>query len=47
MLFRNMSSSETPGNFSAAYTQYFTEDASLQRGIKSFGIPFVLTLRFW
>jgi len=47
MLFRNMSPSETTGNSSAAYTQYFTEDASLQRGIKSFGIPFVLTLRFW
>ena len=47
MYFRNMSPSETTGNSSAAYTQYFTEDASLQRGIKSFGIPFVLTLRFW
>ncbi len=30
MLFRNMSSSETPGNFSAASTQYFTENAGLQ-----------------
>ena len=47
MLVRNLSPSETTGNSSAAYTQYFTEDASLQRGIKSFGIPFVLTLRFW
>ena len=30
MLFRNMSSSETTGNPSVAYTQYFTEDAGLQ-----------------
>ena len=30
MLFRNMSSSETTGNFSAASTQYFTENAGLQ-----------------
>ena len=30
MLFRNMSSSETTGNFSAAFTQYFTENAGLQ-----------------
>ena len=30
MLFRNMSSSETPGNFSAAHTQYSTENAGLQ-----------------
>ena len=30
MLFRNMSSSTTTGNSSAAYTQYFTEDTSLQ-----------------
>ena len=29
MLFRNMSSSTTTGNSSAACTQYFTEDASL------------------
>ena len=36
-----MSSSETTGNSSAASTQYFTEDAGLQPGIKSFGIPFV------
>jgi hypothetical protein len=30
MLCRNMSSSETTGNFSAAYTQCFTENAGLQ-----------------
>ena len=30
MLFRSMSSSETTGNFSAAYTQCFTENAGLQ-----------------
>jgi hypothetical protein len=30
MVFRNMSSSVTTGNFSAAYTQYFTENAGLQ-----------------
>ena len=29
MLFRNMSSSTTTGNSSAAYTQCFTEDTSL------------------
>jgi hypothetical protein len=42
-----MSPSKTTGTSSAAYTQYFTEDAGLQRGVKSFGIPFILTLRFW
>ena len=30
MLFPNMSSSTTTGNSSAAYTQYFAEDTSLQ-----------------
>jgi hypothetical protein len=30
MLFHNMSSSETTGNSSAAYTQYFTENAGLR-----------------
>jgi hypothetical protein len=30
MLLRNMSSSETTGNFSAAHTQCFTENAGLQ-----------------
>jgi hypothetical protein len=34
MVFRNMSSSETTGNSSAALTQCFTEDTGLQRGIK-------------
>jgi hypothetical protein len=41
MFFRNMSSSETTGNSSAAFTQSFTEDSGLKRGIKSFGVPFV------
>ena len=39
MLFRNMSSSETPGNFSAAYTQYSTENAGLQLRIKVSAFP--------
>ena len=30
MVFHNMSYSETTGNFSAAYAQYFTENAGLQ-----------------
>ncbi len=30
MLCRNMSSSKTTGNFSAAYTQCFTENGGLQ-----------------
>ena len=47
MLFRNMSPSETTGNSSAAYAQYFTEDPGLQLRDKSFGIPVILTLRFW
>ena len=34
MVFRNMSSSETTGNSSAALTQCFTEDTGLQHGIK-------------
>ena len=34
MLFRNMSSSETTGNSSAAYTQYFAEHIGLQPGLK-------------
>ena len=34
MVFRNMSSSETTGNSSAALTQCFTEDTGLQRGLK-------------
>ena len=36
MLFHNMSSSETTGNSSAAYTQYFTEDAGLQLPVNKF-----------
>ena len=39
MLFSNMSSSETTGNFSAACTQYFTENTSLQLGIKVSAFP--------
>ena len=39
MLFHNMSPSETPGNFSAAYTQYFTENAGLQLRIKVSAFP--------
>jgi hypothetical protein len=34
MFFHNMSSSETTGNFSAAFAQYFTENTGLQLGIK-------------
>ena len=47
MLFHNMSSSETTGNSSAAYTQYFTENAGLRLQYNSLGIPVILTLRFW
>jgi hypothetical protein len=39
MLFHNMSSSRTTGNSSAAYTQYFTEDAGLQLQIKVSAFP--------
>ena len=39
MLFHNMSPSETPGNFSAAYTQYFTENAGLQLQITVSAFP--------
>jgi hypothetical protein len=39
MLFLNMSSSGTTGNSSAAYTQYFTEDAGLQLQIKVSAFP--------
>ena len=39
MLFCNMSPSETPGNSSAAFAQYLTEDTSLQLRITVFGIP--------
>jgi hypothetical protein len=39
MLFRNMSSSETTGNFSAASTQYFTENAGLQLEVTVSAFP--------
>src|SRR5258707_7854675 len=39
MLFHNMSSSETTGNFSAAYTQYLTENAGLQLQITVSAFP--------
>jgi hypothetical protein len=39
MLFRNMSPSETTGNFSAAFTQYFTENAGLQLKSKVSAFP--------
>jgi hypothetical protein len=39
LVFRNMSSSETTGNFSAAYSQYFTENADLQLQIKVSAFP--------
>ena len=39
MLFHNMSSSETTGNFSAAPTQYFTENSGLQLGITVSAFP--------
>jgi hypothetical protein len=39
MPFHNMSSSETTGNFSAAYTQYFTENTGLQLQITVSAFP--------
>jgi hypothetical protein len=39
MLFHNMSSSETTGNFPAALTQYFTGNTSLQLGINVSAFP--------
>ena len=39
MVFRNMSSSETTGNSSAALAQYFTENSGLQLGIKVSAFP--------
>src|ERR1035441_4791798 len=39
MLFHNMSPSETTGNPSVAYTQYFTEDAGLQLQITVSAFP--------
>jgi hypothetical protein len=39
MLFHDMSSSETTGNFSAAFTQFFTENSGLQLGITVSAFP--------
>src|SRR5215467_10306459 len=39
MVFRNMSSSETTGNSSAAHTQYFTENAGLRLHITVSAFP--------
>src|SRR6516164_9677166 len=39
ILFRNMSPSETTGNFPAACTQYFAENTGLQLGIKVSAFP--------
>ena len=47
MFFRNMSSSETTGNFPAAFTQCLTGNSDLQLGIKVSAFPVILTLRFW
>ena len=39
MVFRNMSSSETPGNFPAALTQYFPGNTGLRHGINVSAFP--------
>ena len=39
MVFRNMSSSETTGNFPAALTQYFTGNIGLRHGINVSAFP--------
>jgi hypothetical protein len=39
MVFRNMSSSETTGNFPAALTQYFTGNTGLRHGINVSAFP--------
>src|SRR5258708_39593129 len=39
MFFHSMTPSETPGNFSAAYTQYLAENAGLQLQIKVSAFP--------
>jgi hypothetical protein len=44
MVFRNMSSSETTGNFPAALTQYFTGKHWPSTRDKRLGIPFTLAL---
>ena len=47
MLFRNLSSSETTGNFSAAYTQFLHRKHWPWTLIDNLGAPYILTLRFW
>jgi len=39
MVFHNMSSSETTGNFPAALTQYFTGNTGLRHGINVSAFP--------
>src|SRR5215469_2808346 len=39
MVFRNMSSSETTGNFPVALTQYFTGNSGLRHGINVSAFP--------
>jgi hypothetical protein len=39
MIFHSMSPSETTGNFSAAHTQYFAENAGLQLRLKVSAFP--------
>jgi len=39
MVLRNMSSSETTGNFPAALTQYFTGSTGLRHGINVSAFP--------
>jgi hypothetical protein len=45
MVFRNMSSSVTTGNLSAAYTQYFTENAGLQLQLTVSAFPLFNSMR--
>ena len=47
MLFHSMSSSETTGNFSAAYYPVLHRKRWPSTPVNSFGIPVILTLRFW
>ena len=47
ILFRNMSPSETTGNFPAACTQLLHRKHWPSTWDQSFGIPDFLTLRFW
>jgi hypothetical protein len=46
MIFRNMSSSETTGNFSAVYFPVLHRKRWPSTPVNGFGIPVVLTLRF-